>query len=102
MYLTIALFFWFLHYMYYTRARKRFKVLLFEKGKFLHEYRTNLLPAIDAAIFIFVDGIKKAYLVKGIVLRMEDKLEEVNLNVIDLKTNFNEPSTPNTTGTTIP
>lgn len=99
--LTLALTFWFLHYMYYTRVRKRFKVLLFQDRKFLHEYRTNIRPRAGETIYLTVNGIKKAYHIKFLVLRVDEN-EEINLSVIDLKIDFNELHTKNPIGTTVP
>lgn len=101
MYLTIALFFWFLHYLYFTRSRKRYKILLFVDKQFVHEYRSNILPNVGQALYVTVNGIRKAYWIKNVVLRIEDG-EEINLSVIDLNIDFDALHAKNPAGKPVP
>ncbi len=101
MYLTIALTLWFIHYLYFTRSRNRYKILLFVDKQFVHEYRSNILPNVGQAIYVTVNGIRKAYWIKNVVLRIEDG-EEINLSVIDLNIDFNALHAKNPAGKPVP
>lgn len=98
MYLTIALTFWFLHYLYELR-RKRYTVEIMVDHKFIHTYRTNYLPIIGD--IIAVDGHRKAYKVtERIIYKTKDIKEILIVHTKDIS-QPDDNSTTNTDRTTV-